>query len=295
MKQDKSFNWKSTSIDGVNLKSSKIAVVGGTGGLGRAIALVLASKGAHVTVVGRTFRDSKVKNIEFIEADLSSIKVSREAAERLSEEKFDVLLFTTGIMASKAREVTAEGLERDLAVSYLNRLAMTDILAPKMNSAGMKNSLGFAPRIFVMGFPGAGNLGEIDDINMDKSYGLWKAHMNTVAGNEALVVAGAKEYPQLNFYGLNPGLIKTNIRNNVLGEGSWKSYFIEGIIGLLNKTPEQYAKKIAALLVAPELEKRSGTFYNANGQAIFGSEGLTPAYAASFVEASEKLLRSKGL
>ncbi len=49
----------------------RIAIVGGTGGLGRALARFLASKGARVTVVGQTFRDAGVPGIDFVKADLS--------------------------------------------------------------------------------------------------------------------------------------------------------------------------------------------------------------------------------
>lgn len=63
------------------------------------------------------------------------------------------------------------------------------------------------------------------------------AHMNTVAGNEILVLTGARRYPQLNLFGLNPGLIKTNIRDNFLGKGSLKSRIMETAIGLLTPTP----------------------------------------------------------
>ena len=45
-------------------------------------------------------------------------------------------------------------------------------------------------------------------------------HMNTVAGNEMLVLDSAKRYPSANFFGLNPGIVKTNIRANLVGEGT---------------------------------------------------------------------------
>ena len=44
--------------------------------------------------------------------------------------------------------------------------------------------------------------------------------MNTVAGNEAMVLDGASRYPAINFYGLNPGMVKTDIRSHFLGKGS---------------------------------------------------------------------------
>ncbi|MGF7213678.1 NAD(P)-dependent dehydrogenase (short-subunit alcohol dehydrogenase family) [Skermanella aerolata] len=47
------------------------AIIGGTGGLGRAIALLMATRGARITVVGRTFRDAGLPGIDFVEADLT--------------------------------------------------------------------------------------------------------------------------------------------------------------------------------------------------------------------------------
>lgn len=192
MKKDSDYKLALPSLNNLKLKSLKVAIVGGTNGLGRAIARVLASRGAHVTVVGRTFRDADVENIEFIEADLSSIKVAREVAERIPAEELDILLFTTGILSNRQKQVTAEGIERDLAMSFLNRVTITQILAPKMKKR--ENPLGFGPRIFVMGFPGVGILGTADDLNQEKSYSFISAHKNTIAGNEALVLAGAEVF-----------------------------------------------------------------------------------------------------
>ena len=44
----------------LDLSSRRVAVVGGTGGLGRALARLMAARGAEVTVAGRTFRDAGV-------------------------------------------------------------------------------------------------------------------------------------------------------------------------------------------------------------------------------------------
>ena len=56
------------------------AVVGGTDGLGRAIAALSASRGAKVIVVGRTFRDNGVPNIQFMKADLSKTSEAARVA-----------------------------------------------------------------------------------------------------------------------------------------------------------------------------------------------------------------------
>lgn len=288
---DNTFSWSPKKL--VNLDSLKVLVVGGTSGLGRAISKVLASAGAEVTVVGRTFRDEGVKNIKFIKGDLATIEASKEVIKTVDASSFDIALFTTGIISAPKREETSEGLERDMSVSYLNRLAMIPILAPKMTKA--KNDLGFGPRIFIMAYPGNGQLGTIDDLNQEKSYSGIKAHMNTVAGNESLVYHSASKYNSVNFYGLNPGLVKTTIRDNYLGENSWKSKVTETLIGWFTNTPEQYASIIAPLLIAPELENKNGGIFDNRGRALVPSKGLTNEYAEKYIRKSEELLKSKGL
>ena len=68
MKRDKSVTWHRVDPSSLDVKGWTVAVVGGTGGLGRAISRLLAARGANVTVVGQTFRDAGVPGIEFISA-----------------------------------------------------------------------------------------------------------------------------------------------------------------------------------------------------------------------------------
>jgi len=271
----------------LDLSGKSLAIVGGTDGLGRAIARLAASRGARVTVVGRTFRDEGTPNITFMKADLSSMREATRVGREL-DTSLDAVVLTVGIIAAKVREVTAEGIERDVAISYLSRLAIVRELAPRLASRLPGKP---APRVFVMGFPGTGQVGDASDLNAEKSYEAMAVHMNTVAGNEVLVLDGKKRYPHALFFGLNPGLIKTNIRANLLGAGSFKHRFAEALIGLLTPTPEQYAERILPLLFAPELEGRSGAMFGKKGQAILPTDGIDGPHMARFIEASEALLQ----
>ena len=93
-----------------------------------------------------------------------------------------IYLFTTGIIAAPVRQETPEGLERDMAVSFLSRLATLQHLVPRFDRSTQR-------RIFIMGFPGAGHhgAGDLGNLNAERDYKALPAHMNTVAGNEALV------------------------------------------------------------------------------------------------------------
>ena len=64
-------------------RGKEIAIVGGTNGIGRALARKFAAHGARVIVVGRTFRDQGVERLRFIPANLSEMKQAQRVAEDL--------------------------------------------------------------------------------------------------------------------------------------------------------------------------------------------------------------------
>jgi NAD(P)-dependent dehydrogenase (short-subunit alcohol dehydrogenase family) len=53
---NKAVSVAAVAASALDLKSKTVAVIGGTSGVGRALALCAASKGAAVTVVGRSFK-----------------------------------------------------------------------------------------------------------------------------------------------------------------------------------------------------------------------------------------------
>jgi NAD(P)-dependent dehydrogenase (short-subunit alcohol dehydrogenase family) len=291
MKKNKNIVWRRVDPTSLDLKEMKLAIVGGTGGIGRALSRFMAARGASVIVVGQTFRDADVRGLEFIKADLSLMREARRVGEVLPAESLDLVIFTTGIFAAPTRQETAEGLERDMAISYLSRLVLLREIAPRLGKD--RPAPRMKPRLFVMGYPGTGQAGTLDDLNAEKSYSGMAVHMNTVAGNEMLVLDAAKRYPNASVFGLNPGLIKTHIRDNFLGAGSVKSRLIEAMIGLLTPSAETYAERLAPLLVSPDLEGHSGALFDRKGFAILPSPKLTDGtHVAAFIAASETLVSS---
>ncbi|MDH3292566.1 MAG: SDR family NAD(P)-dependent oxidoreductase [Gemmatimonadota bacterium] len=88
------------------LRGMKAAVVGGTNGIGRALARAIVARGADVLVVGRTFRDPDVPGLSFLQADLSSLKSARSVAQELPAETLDLVVMTQGIVARRQRLTT---------------------------------------------------------------------------------------------------------------------------------------------------------------------------------------------
>lgn len=271
-KRRRDLRWNRSAFSESSVKGLEACIVGGTAGIGRALALALAAAGAQVTVVGRTFRDHGVVGLKFVKADLTLMKDALRTARELPAEKMDLLVFTAGVMAAAKRSETKEGIESDLAVSYLNRHVMLREIAPRLGSSRANTRR--KPRVFVFGFPGTNQQGNIDDFNSERGYHFMAAHSNTVIGNEAMVLDAAKRYPGINFYGLNPGLIRSGIRGNVVGSSGVLAGFTESLIGLLFPSAEKYAALMLPLLVSSDIEAYSGAMFGRKGHAIEASESL---------------------
>jgi NAD(P)-dependent dehydrogenase (short-subunit alcohol dehydrogenase family) len=208
-----------------------------------------------------------------MEADLQSMKTAQAIARELPAESLDMVLFTAGIMAGKKRTATVEGIEVDLAVSYLNRYVMLHEIAPRLGASRLSSNH-MRPRVFVWGFPGTDQRGDVDDFNSERRYSFTTAHSNTVIGNEVLVLDAARRYSNANVYGINPGLIRTGIRSAILKDGSLGQRIVEPIIGALFPDVERYAELMLPLLLSKDIEAHSGAMFGNKAQAIEASPSL---------------------
>jgi NAD(P)-dependent dehydrogenase (short-subunit alcohol dehydrogenase family) len=283
-------DWKpgTLSSDPSAFSGLRVAIIGGTGGLGRAIAQSLLAKGAEVIVVGRSLKDPPHRLRSFVQADLSSLVSARNVARDLAAESFDALLLTHGIFAGPIREVTTEGLEKDLATSAMSRWVIVREMAPRLGRG--RSSGRPKPRLFVWGLPGGERSLDLTDIESTRNYRWQTAHSNTVVFNEALVRDTVVRFPEINVFGMNPGVIKTNIMAGVLGQASLRLRVQQTLVGLLFQSAETYAEKVVPLVVHPALEDRSGSLFNRHAQPIEPNPWLVADdHCSRVVEAAEAL------
>ena len=261
-------------------------VFGGTKGIGRAIANSLNSFGAkQVVVVGRSLKDPLPAGMEFVSADLSSLKTCSELLEteqllKDTVREADNVVFTVGITPKKQREASVEGVEMDMAVSYLSRLLLVRKLAEFKANGGVKKDL----KIWVMGFPGVKSIPtNVEDLNAEKEYKQFGQHLNTVVGNES-IVHHFKD--KLNIFGLNPGMISTDIRKNFLG-GGMKQKVFETVIGLITTSAKTYGQRTAMLMMSQELRGTSGLLFNQKCREIQANPWCNEANVEAFLAQSD--------
>ena len=115
-----------------DLSGRTAVVTGGSRGIGRAVAAVLAERGAHVVLAvrdqeqGRAAAAAMLGDVEVRPLDLGSLASVRAFADGLPG-RVDLLVNNAGTMSS-TRQETADGFERQLGVNHLGTFALTNLL-----------------------------------------------------------------------------------------------------------------------------------------------------------------------
>jgi len=279
-------------------------IVGGTKGIGAALAIALAHRGADVLISGRTDSEGILEKLKsanptgkhaFIAADLQLIAgmvgCARKIEAAVSGRGVDLLILTTGIFAPSIRKETVDGLEWDFAVSTFSRY----VLVKQLRSVFAEQKAGGRiARIFVMGFPGAAAKADfLADPQGALHYDAMEQHMRTVQGNEAMVYALAKAQQDYAVFALNPGLIATDVRRELTGHG-FVGNMLERLVSIVGRSMSGYVEATLPLFASPSLSLvRSGAAFNTYGQAIDLSPSIDDTTRASIGEYLEKLYTDK--
>jgi len=298
------FSYKKLSESEVkeNLSGKKAFVVGGTKGIGAALALGLAASGADVVIAGRSDSEGVVAQMKtvspkgsfsFIKADLSTVAACCQCAKDYTDhhDMLDLLVFTVGIMPDATRK-EVEGLEIDFMVSYFSRYVILNQMTEYLKTQAKR---GAVPKVFVVAAPGGthNNMIDLADPQTERNYGVLKAHNVTIIMNEVLVLDYAKSEPEIPVFGLSPGLIVTDIRQPSFGAGIFGN-LLEKLIAFAGNTMEDYVRDTLVLFASSQIGKSTtGALFNFLGEAIHPNPNISKSDLEKMAAYARELYQSK--
>ena len=240
-------------------------VTGATNGHGRALARLLAERGAEVVLLGRhpeRCRETQQaiaravgREPRVLLCDLSRrAEIDRAAEEFLSWNlPLHVLLNNAGL-GSRDRKQSPDGTELTLAVNYLAVFQLTLRLLPRLARS--------APARIVLVASDAHRLGRLDfdDLDVQRRYWFWKAYAQSklalVHFNRALALRLDGTGVTVN--ACDPGPVASGIADH---EPGLVAALASRLLPLVFPAPEQAARTALHLAVDPLFERQSGAYW----------------------------------
>jgi retinol dehydrogenase-14 len=247
-----------------NMTGKTVLITGGTGGIGKAAAVGLASLGARVGITGRDReraeaaaaaigKESGNPSVDVFVADMSSQAEVRRLADEIlaAYPRLDVLLNNVGGFWAH-RHVTADGLEHTFALNHLAPFLLTNLLLDRLIAS--------APARVVTVSSGAQSMGKIDfdDLMGEQKYSGSRAYNQSKLANVMFTYELAKRLrgTGVTATALHPGLTSTAFS----GEDPALGWLVT-ILRPFMKSPKRGAETPVYLASAPEAEDATGQFF----------------------------------
>jgi retinol dehydrogenase-14 len=276
-----------------------ILITGATSGIGYEASIVLAREGHRVVMVGRdraktercvaeVKEKSGSSNVELLLGDFASLESVRAlAADFLAKyDRLDVLVNNAGTVYDK-RTVTVDGFEATWAVNHLAPFLLTKMLLDRVVQS--------APaRIVVVSSTGhyRGSM-DLNDVGYEKGgYFIMGAYARSKLANVLMTRSLAKmlEGKNVTVNALHPGAVATNIW---AGAPGWTQPLLAVLKSLFMISPKKGAETITYLATSPEVEGKTGLYFEKNKAKKPSALGLDEGLAEQVWRLSEQQVAEK--
>lgn len=253
-----------------SLDGKTALISGATNGIGFEAAVVLAREGASLVIVGRDAartaeslaevkRRSGSSSVESLLCDFSSqASIRRLAADfRARHQRLDLLVNNAGTV-NLERRLTADGIEQTFAVNHLGYFLLTNLLLDLLVASAPARVVNVASTVHYQGKL------DFDDLGYERGYKIFRAYARSKLGNVLFTrkLARRLEGKGVTVNALHPGAVATNIWNSSVP--AWTQPILAVLKKLSMITPEQGAQAITYLATSPEVEGKSGLYFEKN-------------------------------
>ena len=275
-------------------------VTGGTGGIGRAVAVALAHRGDRVLFVGRdAARGAEVlaqlqraapdADHGFIRADLSLMRESvRVALEVLRHApRLDAVVCCAGVL-SFVPEWTDEGLERTLALNYLGRFLLARLTLPSLRQSA-------SGRLVLVANAGKyRDTLDLEDLEHRRGPAGLEVSARSQVANDLLTIDLARQLggsaPEVTC--VFPGVTRTDVFRNARGAPRLARLVAPVLTAVLGRSPESAARTPVHLAASPQAIGIGGRFFGPDLEERRVPDWIRPDRALALRNATERLLAS---
>lgn len=271
-----------------------VLVTGGTGGIGKATAIGLATLGARVAVTGRDLdraqvaaadigRQSGNSEVDAFAADLSSAAEVRRlaAAVLVAYPRLNVLVNNVGGFWAH-RHVNADGLERTFALNHLAAFLLTNLLLDRLIAS--------APARIVNVSSNAQATGRIafDDLQGERRYSGSRAYGQSKLATVMFTYELSRRLhgTGVSANALHPGLVHTAFSSE---DPSALARMARPLMRLM-KTPAQGAATSVYLASSPDIETVTGRYFADRQPKSSNKSSYDPVAANRLWQASADLV-----
>ncbi len=249
----------------LDMKNRICMITGATAGIGLETARALASKGAHLILVGRNaekgkeikeqiIKETQNQNIEFFQADLSSQKSILSFAEAFycKYQRLDILVNNAGAVIS-TRQASVDDIEMTFALNHLNYFMLSLLLLNALKASDGARIINVASRAHFNGRI------DLSDLESNKRYSGFNVYSNSKLANVLFTyeLADRLKGTGITVNALHPGVVASNF-----GSGNAGMYkLIKPIFRLVGITPKEGAQTSIYLATSREVEGITGEYF----------------------------------
>ena len=273
-----------------------VLITGATSGIGLEAAVVLAQAGAKVVMVGRDpartatalaeiQKRAGSSDVSSMLCDFSSQESIRKLAAdfRAQHQRLDILVNNAGMVSPK-RVLTVDGIESTFATNHLGYFLLTNLLLDLVVAS--------APARIVNVSSVGHRRGTMDfaDLGFEKGYAIMKAYGRSKLGNILFTRELARRLKDkgVTVNCLHPGAVATNIWSKAPG---WTQPILAVLTRLFMISPAEGGATITHLAMSPEVEGKSGLYFEKNKPVAPSALALDDALAAKLWDESAKLVK----
>uniref|UniRef100_A0A832DGR4 SDR family oxidoreductase n=1 Tax=Ignavibacterium album TaxID=591197 RepID=A0A832DGR4_9BACT len=250
------------------MREKNCLITGATSGIGKAVALGLAERGANVIFIGRNPEKCKKiaklikkkthnENVSYYVADISLIRETKKVADKIKSDfkRIDVLVNNAGARFIN-HQLTDEGVELTLATNHLGHFVLTNELLQLLKNSDDARVINVSSGVHY------GGKGVIENITEPSQYDGRLQYSNSKLANVLFTYKLAERLKEttVKVFAVDPGGVATNFsRNN--GLKFWLKHLVYYLLKRELITPKQASQTIIHLAISNEFKNKTAKFF----------------------------------